>query len=116
MDSTNVTNDGGVTKQILDEGNGDLPIQGKKVTVSYIGKFTDGKIFDQSDAKDPFVFTLGKGEVIKGWDVGVATMKLNERAVFTIKSDYAYGDKGYPGAIPGKATLIFEVKLLKFSK
>jgi len=111
MDSSNVTNDGGVTKQILSEGTGDLAPKGKKVTVSYIGKFTDGKIFDQSTS---FVFTLGAGEVIKGWDVGVATMKLKEKAVFTIKSDYGYGDKGYPGAIPGKATLIFEVQLLKY--
>ena len=112
MESLSITNDGGVTKQILVEGSGALPTKGKKVSVSYIGKFTDGKIFDQS--KDAFQFTLGKGEVIKGWDLGVATMKLGEKSVFTIKSDYAYGDAGYPGAIPKKATLVFEVQLLKF--
>jgi len=113
MDSAKITDDGGVTKQILQEGTGDLPPKGKKVFVTYIGKFEDGKIFDQSDSSDPFVFTLGAGEVIKGWDLGVATMKKGERSVFTIKSEYAYGDKG-TGPIPGKATLVFEVELLKF--
>ena len=75
----------------------------------------DGSQFDSSrDRGTKFSFNLGKGEVIKGWDVGVASMNKGELAVFTIKSDYGYGDVGSPPKIPGGATLIFEVELFDF--
>lgn len=108
----NLTTDGGVQKKILVEGSGESPQKGNTASVNYIGTFEDGKVFDQS--KKPFNFQVGAGQVIKGWDLGVATMKLGEKANFILKSDYAYGDAGYPGVIPKKATLIFDVELLSF--
>ncbi|HAU65242.1 TPA: peptidylprolyl isomerase [Candidatus Woesebacteria bacterium] len=94
-------------------GTGDTAIAGKKVTVNYVGTLTDGSKFDSSyDRNEPFIFTLGAGEVIPGWDQGVAGMKVGGKRMLTIPSSLAYGDSGIPGAIPGGATLIFEVELL----
>lgn len=111
------TKDQGVLKIIKKEGdpNGEFPWKGDKVTVHYVGTLEDGTKFDSSrDRGDKFTFNLGKGEVIKGWDVGVATMKKGEVAQFTIKSEYGYGETGSPPKIPGGATLIFEVELFDF--
>ena len=85
------------------EGEGkDTPWTGDKVYVHYVGTLTDGSKFDSSrDRGDKFSFNLGKSEVIKGWDQGVATMKIGEKAVFTIKPDYGYGQAGSPPKIPG---------------
>ena len=80
--------------------------------MSYIGKLEDGTIFDQSSGSDPFSFELGAGQVIKGWDVGILSMKLGEKADLVIKADYGYGDQGSPPKIPGGATLIFTVELI----
>lgn len=78
---------------------------------------TDGTKFDSSvDRGQPFKFTIGQGQVIKGWDEGFATMKVGERAMLTIQSDYGYGDTGSPPKIPPKATLNFEVELLGFEE
>jgi FKBP-type peptidyl-prolyl cis-trans isomerase len=106
-----VNNDGGIKKQIITEGNGAQPKKGQKVSVNYVGTFEDGKQFDASE--EPFKFKLGAGEVIKGWDEGVATMKIGEKSKFVLRHDYAYGEQGYPGVIPKKATLVFVVELLK---
>ncbi|KKR44383.1 MAG: Peptidyl-prolyl cis-trans isomerase [Microgenomates group bacterium GW2011_GWC1_41_20] len=95
-------------------GTGDIAVPGKTVTVNYVGTLTDGTKFDSSyDRNQAFSFALGAGEVIPGWDQGVAGMKVGGKRKLVIPSDLAYGDSGIPGAIPGGATLIFEVELLK---
>eukprot|EP00696_Hemimastix_kukwesjijk_P000984 gnl/Hemi2/11272_TR3897_c0_g9_i1.p1 gnl/Hemi2/11272_TR3897_c0_g9~~gnl/Hemi2/11272_TR3897_c0_g9_i1.p1 ORF type:complete len:568 (-),score=226.28 gnl/Hemi2/11272_TR3897_c0_g9_i1:223-1830(-) len=113
----NITADGGITKEILRKGEGyDTPPDGSEVTVHYVGTLTDGSQFDSSRSRGtPFKFKIGMGQVIKGWDQGVATMQKGELAKFTIKSDYGYGDRGSPPKIPGGATLIFEVELLSWA-
>ncbi len=100
---------------ILDEtvGTGATAAAGKKVTVNYIGTLADRTKFDSSyDHGTPFSFNLGAGEVIQGWDQGVAGMKVGGKRKLTIPSSLGYGDQGIPGVIPGGATLIFEVELL----
>lgn len=106
--------DGGVLKEILSEGVGDeLPPAGCKVRVHYTGTLTDGTKFDSSrDRNEPFQFDLGKGSVIKAWDIGVATMKKGERAMLTCAPDYAYGKAGSPPTIPPDATLKFDVEVI----
>ena len=110
---TDISNDGGLQKKITKEGSGNTPTKGTTCFMNYVGKFEDGKIFDQSQTA--FQFKLGTGQVIKGWDVGVETMKVGEKATLILRYDYAYGEKGYPGVIPPKATLIFDVELIKFN-
>uniref|UniRef100_A0A6P7F7Y3 peptidylprolyl isomerase n=1 Tax=Diabrotica virgifera virgifera TaxID=50390 RepID=A0A6P7F7Y3_DIAVI len=110
--------DGGVLKEILQEGTGEeLPPQGSKVTVHYTGTLTDGTKFDSSrDRNDPFQFDLGKGNVIKAWDIGVATMKKGERAMLTCAPQYAYGESGSPPTIPPNSTLKFDVSMTVLMK
>ena len=99
-----IEKDGGVLKEKMVEGRGtDNPWTGDKVFVHYVGTLTDGTKFDSSrDRGEKFSFNLGKSEVIKGWDLGVATMKIGEKSMFTIKADYGYGSAGSPPKIPGK--------------
>ena len=97
----------------LVSGSGPVAETGKTVTVHYTGWLTDGTKFDSSvDRDEPFEFVLGAGQVIQGWDHGVATLRVGDKVRLTIPSDMAYGDGGYPGVIPPAATLIFEVELL----
>ena len=97
----------------LKEGAGAEAVAGKKVTVHYVGTLTDGKKFDSSrDRGKGFSFSLGAGEVIRGWDQGVAGMKVGGLRRLTIPSDLAYGDRGFPPVIPPRSTLVFEVELL----
>jgi FK506-binding protein 4/5 len=114
-----ITGDGGVLKHVLVSGVGnEKPQTGDAVSVHYVGTLmSDGSQFDSSrDKNKPFNFRLGKGEVIKGWDKGVATMRRGEKAIFTIRSDYGYGAEGSGSSIPGDATLIFEVELLAWNE
>ena len=97
-------------------GTGAAPKHGETVTVHYTGWLADGTKFDSSiDRGEPFAFALGTGQVIGGWDQGVATMRVGDKARLTIPPELAYGAAGYPGAIPPNATLIFEVELLSIS-
>jgi peptidylprolyl isomerase len=101
--------------QIVDEtvGTGIVATNGKRVTVNYVGTLTNGKKFDSSyDRNEPFSFTLGAGEVIKGWDEGVLGMKIGGKRKLTIPPSLGYGSRDM-GTIPANSTLVFEVELLK---
>ena len=94
-------------------GDGPIPKKGETVSVHYTGWLSDGKKFDSSvDRDEPFEFRLGQGQVIAGWDEGVATMKVGDKVRLTIPPSLGYGRDGYPGAIPPNSTLVFEVELL----
>jgi FKBP-type peptidyl-prolyl cis-trans isomerase len=110
MSTTNPT--GLVIEEVV-AGNGALATSGKRVTVHYTGWLTDGTKFDSSkDRGDPFVFPLGGGQVIKGWDEGVQGMKVGGTRKLTIPPALGYGARGAGGVIPPNATLVFEVELL----
>jgi len=94
-------------------GEGDEASAGKTVTVNYTGTLEDGTQFDTSIGRAPFSFPLGAGRVIKGWDEGVAGMKVGGKRILTIPPDLGYGSRGAGNVIPANATLIFEVELLK---
>lgn len=108
--------DGGVLKLVKREPTGtELPMTGDKVFVHYVGTLLDGTHFDSSrDRGEKFSFELGKGQVIKAWDIGVATMKVGELCQLICKPEYAYGSAGSPPKIPPNATLVFEVELFEF--
>mmetsp|Transcript_69165 Transcript_69165/g.80639 ORF Transcript_69165/g.80639 Transcript_69165/m.80639 type:complete len:439 (+) Transcript_69165:63-1379(+) len=114
-EETEVPNSNGqLFKTVLTEGNGSKPPRNSKVTVSYKGTLaSDGSVFDSSDSFD---FTIGAGQVIKGWDQGVATMRKGERAILRCLPEYAYGAAGSPPTIPANATLNFEVEVKDWTK
>lgn len=115
---TKVTGDGVKTDSGLQYwdirvGNGEVAKEGSHVRVHYTGWLTTGKKFDSSvDAGKPFDFTIGNAEVIKGWEQGVAGMKVGGKRQLRIPPELAYGADGYPGSIPPNATLIFDIQLL----
>lgn len=102
-----------LVKEDVVVGAGAEAKEGDKVWVHYTGRLAKNKQqFDSSVGREPFDFTLGKGEVIKGWDEGVAGMKVGGKRKLTIPSKLGYGDSGSPPKIPPKATLVFDVELL----
>ncbi len=106
----------GLEIQDLKVGGGAEAKAGQSVTVHYVGTLTNGSKFDSSrDRGEGFRFKLGAGQVIKGWDQGVAGMKVGGLRKLTIPSDLAYGSRGFPPVIPPDATLVFEVELLAVS-
>ena len=96
----------------LVKGKGPEAARGKTVEVHYTGWLIDGKQFDSSRGGEPFAFDLGAGQVIKGWDQGVVGMRVGGTRKLTIPPELAYGMRGFPGAIPAQATLVFEVELV----
>ena len=100
--------------ETLKPGSGAAAKAGDRVMVHYVGTLTDGKKFDSSrDRGEGFRFTLGQGQVIQGWDQGVAGMLVGEVRKLTIPPNLGYGARGFPPVIPANATLVFEVELLK---
>ncbi len=111
----------GIKITVLKEGNGDVAESGNMVAVAYTGMLADGTVFDSNtDAKfnhvEPFIFTLGAGQVIKGWDMGVTGMKVGEQRRLDISPELAYGANEIPGVIPANSTLTFIVELIAVQK
>ena len=111
-----ITTASGLQFEDLVPGTGTEAVKDKVVEVHYTGTFANGTKFDSShDRRKPFSFKLGAGQVIKGWDEGVAGMKVGGKRKLVIPYALGYGERGSPPVIPAKAELTFEVELLKVS-
>jgi FKBP-type peptidyl-prolyl cis-trans isomerase len=108
-----VTTASGLQYWELKKGSGAAAVNGKQVSVNYTGWLAEGKEFDSSlDAGEPIEFTLGSGKVIKGWDEGIAGMKVGGKRQLRVPPGLGYGTRGAPPTIPPNATLIFDVELV----
>lgn len=96
------------------KGKGKLPANGQMCTVNYKGMLLDGTVFDSSEGREPFTFQLGQGQVIKGWEEGIALMQKGTKALLIIPSTLAYGDRGAGDMIPPYSPLVFEVEMIDF--
>ena len=109
-----ITLESGLKYILIEEGEGKKPDAGKSISVHYTGYLSDGSKFDSSvDRGEPLTFPIGTGQVIKGWDEGLALLNTGSRARLIIPASLGYGTEGYPPLIPPDATLIFDVELLK---
>lgn len=114
VEETLVTTDSGLQYEDIVEGTGAMPQRGQRVTVHYTGTLEDGTKFDSSrDRRRPFSFTIGVGQVIKGWDEGVSSMRVGGQRKLVIPPELGYGTRGAGGIIPPNATLVFDVELLR---
>ena len=112
METTNPTPQGGIVVTEVSVGSGVQVKPGDVLTVHYVGTLADGRVFDSSlDRNSPFTFTLGVGQVIRGWDEGLAGMRVGGRRTLIISPEYGYGSQA-AGPIPPNSTLRFEVQLL----
>ena len=109
-----ITTESGLKYTITTNGKGEKPTRGNRVSVHYIGKLLTGQLFDSSLNQKPFKFTLGVGEVIEGWDEGIALLKVGDKATFEIPPHLAYGDEEVDALIKANTTLVFEIELLGF--
>ena len=113
-EATLTTTESGLQYEDIVEGTGAMPQSGQRVTVHYTGTLEDGTKFDSSrDRNRPFSFTIGVGQVIKGWDEGVASMRVGGQRNLIIPPELGYGSRGAGGVIPPDATLLFDVELLR---
>jgi FKBP-type peptidyl-prolyl cis-trans isomerase len=110
------TTGSGLKITVVEEAKNPGAMSGDIVWVHYTGKLTNGKQFDSSVGKQPFKFTLGGGQVIKGWDEGVVGMKVGEKRQLTIPPDLGYGDRGAGADIPPGATLVFDIEMIGFAR
>ena len=110
-----VTTASGLKYIIVQEGTGRVPFQGAQVTVHYTGFFKDGNVFDSSvERGNPFTFSVGKGQVIKGWDEACQTLKTGTKARLLIPWNLAYGERGMGQVIPPKSDLIFDIEIIEY--
>ncbi|EME29975.1 FK56-binding protein 1 [Galdieria sulphuraria] len=113
----NLTVDGGVQKKLLKEGSGDSVKSGSRVAVHYTGYLDSGLEFDSTRKRqEPFLFVVDKGQVIRGWDIALLSMKEGETARVRCSPSYAYGEKGVPPSIPPNAFLTFEIQVVKVER